>query len=373
MQIVVKEVSNPKEFKIFYQFQNNLYRDCKEYVPTLDADQIASLKNNPALEYCKRRMLLAYRGERVVGRIMGIINPRFNDYYKKKYIRFGWFDFENDIEIARTLLDAIKNWGREEGMDHIHGPLAYNTLGRQGMLIEGFENIPPTNCLYNYRYYPDFMQRLGYEKEVDWVQYKLSATQGAPDKLIRMADILMKRYKLHLLDISKINHKTRQELIEKFFKIYNECFTAVHNFIPLTKKEIDETGIMYFKLLRPELTCLVMDEKNDIAAFGICMPSLSKAFQRARGKVFPFGWYYLFRDYREYDTIDLMMVGSNPEWAEKGLSAIYHANLAANFKKYPIKIAITNPQIDSNTAAVKVWESYEKEPFMRRRCWVKEI
>lgn len=373
MQIVVKEVNSQKEFKIFYQFQNKLYRNCKEYVPSLDSDQKESLSNNPALEYCLRKMWLAYKDNRPVGRIMGIINPRYNTYYGKNYMRFGWFDFEEDIEIAKALLDKAIEWGKMQGMDHAHGPLAYNTLGRQGMLIEGFENTPPTNCLYNYPYYVDYMEKLGFEKEADWVQYKLSATQGAPEKLSRMADILIKRYNLHLLDIKSIKGKEKIKLIDKFFKIYNECFKAVHNFIPLTEDEVHEAGLLYFKLLKPEFTCIVMDENNEIAAFGLCMPSLSEAFKKAKGKFFPFGWYYMLRDFKKCNTIDLMMVGSNPIWASKGLSAIYHSQLAGNFKKYNITTAITNPQIETNTAAVKVWESYEKELFMRRRCYIKKI
>lgn len=373
MQIIVKEVSNNKEFKIFYQFQNKLYKECKEYVPSLDADQKESLSNNPALEYCTRKMWLAYSDNRPVGRVMAIINPRYNDYYKTRYMRFGWLDFEEDFEIAKSLMDKVVEWGKLNGMDHIHGPLAYNTLGRQGMLVEGFENTPPTNCLYNYPYYVDYMEQLGFEKEADWVQYKLKATQGAPEKLERISKLLIERYKLHMLNISKMNKEERSVLIDKFFKIYNECFTAVHNFIPLTPNEIKETGEMYFKLLRPELNCIVMDEKDDIAAFGLCMPSLSEAFKKANGRLFPFGWYHILRGFKRYDTIDLMMVGSNPAWQSKGLSAIYHSKLAENFKKFNISTAITNPQIDTNTAAVKVWESYDKEPFMRRRCWIKKI
>ncbi len=373
MQIQVKEVTSSREFKSFYQFQNKLYKNCKVYVPTLDYDQKSTLDGDAALDYCERKLFLAYKGDRIVGRIQAIINPRYNSFYKLSRLRFGWFDFEEDIEIAKALLKAAIEWGKSKGMTEIHGPLAYNTLGRQGMLIEGFENVPPTNCLYNYPYYVKFMEQLGFAKEADWVQYKLNAMQGAPDKLIRISDILLKRYNLKLLDISTLKGSEKMELVEKFFKIYNECFKSVHNFIPLTNKEVERTGKSYFKLLKPELTCLVMDEKDDIAAFGLCFPSLSNAFRASKGSLFPFGWYHILKAYKKYDTIDLMMVGSNPAWASKGLSAIYHAQLADNFKKYNIKHAITNPQLDTNIAAIKVWESYDHEPFMRRRCWIKSI
>lgn len=373
MQIQVKEVNTRKEIEIFCKFQNRLYKGVKEYVPSLDIDQIQSVTEDPALEYCVNKMWLAYKGERVVGRIMAIINPRYNAYYKTRRGRFGWFDFENDIEIARILLDTASKWLKAQGMNQIHGPLAYNTLGRQGMLVTGFDNIPPVNCLYNHTYYVDFMEQLGFEKECDWIQYKLNASQGAPEKLQRMSDILMKRYNLRLLDISKMTKREGNILIDKFFKIYNECFKAVHNFVPLTPNEVKNTGSHYSKFLRPELTCIILDEHDEIAAFGLCIPSLSKAFQKAKGKLFPFGWYYILRGFRKYDTIDLMMVGSNPAWASKGLSSIYHAHLAKSFRNHNIACAITNPQIDTNVAAVKVWESYDHEEYMRRRCWIKEL
>ena len=373
MKIVVKEVSNPKEFKIFYQFQNKLYANCKEYVPTLDMDQKNTLRNDPALDYCKRVMLLAYKGDRVVGRIMGMINPRYNDFYGKKNVRFGWFDFENDIEIARALLNEVIEWVRAAGMDHIHGPLAFNTLGRQGMLVEGFENTPPVNCLYNFKYYPEIMARLGFEKECDWVQYKINASQGIPDKIVRIAQMIMQRHNLRVLDIGKLSKSEIRNLTTKFFDAYNECFKAVTNFIPLTDKEREITGKHYFSMLTPSLTGVVVDEENDIAAFGISIPSLSEAFKRAKGKLFPFGWYYILKAYKHYKDIDLMLVGSSPKWASKGISAIYHANLASHYREQNLRWAYTNPQIETNTAALKVWESYSKEPFMRRRCWIKEI
>jgi hypothetical protein len=134
-----------------------------------------------------------------------------------------------------------------------------------------------------------------------------------------------------------------------------------------------KTGSAYFKLLKEELTCLVVDENDDIAAFGLCFPSLSEAFKKAKGNLFPFGWYHILKGYRKYNTIDLTLIGSNPDWASKGLSAIYHNHLATSFKEHNIAVAITNPQVDDNVAAIKVWESYDHEPYMRRRCWIKEI
>ena len=373
MQIVVKEVETRRDLKRFYQFQNKLYKNSKEYVPTLDIDQKKSLTEDPALDYCSNKMWLAYKDGKVVGRIMAIVNPRYNELYNLRRGRFGWFDFENDINIAKALAETAEKWLKSQGMTEMHGPLAYNTMGRQGMLVSGFGNTPPVNCLYNYPYYVEFMEKMGFSKECDWVQYKLNASQGAPEKLKRMADILMRRYNLKFLDIKKMNQAQMRRLEDNFFKTYNECFKAVHNFIPLTKHEISSSASHYMKLLRPELTCIVVDQNDEIAAFGLCFPSTSEGFKKAKGKLFPFGWYHILKEYRHYKTIDLMMVGSSPAWNSKGLSAIYHSHLAASFREHHIACAITNPQIDTNTAAVKVWESYDHEEFMRRRCYIKSI
>ena len=373
MSIEIKEVKTSRDLKVFYQFQNKLYKDCPAYVPTLDSDQKHSLTNDPALDYCTRKMWLAYKDGKVAGRIQAIVNPRYNDFYGTRRGRFGWYDFIEDIEVAQALMDTATGWLKEQGMEDVHGPLAYNTLGRQGMLISGYENTPPVNCLYNYPYYPQFMEKMGFAVDCDWVQYKLNASQATPEKLTRIASMLMQRYKLRLLDIKKLGKEERDVLVQKFFRIYNECFKAVDNFIPLTDKEIKITGNSYFSKLKPELTCIVMDENNEVAAFGICLPSFSEAFKKAKGKLFPFGWYHILKAYMKYNTIDLLLIGSSPDWAQKGLSAIYHAHLSGSFQKHNIATALTNPQIATNTAAIKVWESYEYDEYMRRRCWKKQL
>lgn len=376
MPITIKEVTTGKQFRQFYKFQNRLYRKCRYYVPTLDSDQKHSLKDDPALLYCKRKLFLAYNDKgKVVGRVQGIINPRYNDYYGLKRVRFGWFDFEEDPAIAEALIDAVRKWGKAEGMTEIHGPLAYNTLGRQGMLVEGFDKEPQINCLYNHTYYVDYMQKMGFEKECDWIQYEMDPGQGLPEKLGRISKLLIERYGLQVLKIRQIrkDKALKEKLLNQFFKIYNESFKAVHNFIPLTKEEETEMGNHYFPFLKEGLTCMVLDKEGNLAAFGVSIPSLSRAFKRARGKLFPIGWFFILLAFWRYKKVDLMLLGSAPEWHSKGLSAIFHTKMETNYYKMKLKSAITNPQIDNNIAAIKVWDSYKKEFYMRRRCWIRSI
>ncbi|MBO7562182.1 MAG: hypothetical protein J6T04_04770 [Bacteroidales bacterium] len=376
MAITVKEVTTDRQLRQFYKFQNRLYRKCRYYVPTLDSDQKHSLTDDPALKYCKRKLFLAYDEKgNVVGRVQGIINPRYNEYYSLSRVRFGWFDFKEDPAIAEALIDAVEKWGKAEGMTEIHGPLAYNTLGRQGMLVEGFDKEPQVNCLYNYPYYVDYMQQMGFEKECDWIQYEMDATLGVPEKLGRIAKLLVEKYGLQVLKIRDVKRDPvlKAKLLSQFFEIYNESFKAVHNFIPLTEDEQKEMGNHYFNYLKEGLTCMVLDKDGNLAAFGVSMPSLSRAFKRARGKLFPIGWLFILLAFWRYKKVDLMLLGSAPQWHSKGLSAIFHTKLETSYYKMKIKTAISNPQIDTNIAAIKVWDSYKKEFYMRRRCWIRKI
>lgn len=369
--LFIVEVTDKKNLKKFIKFPLKLYKNCKQYVPDLYTDQVASLTKTPSLEYCKLKMWLVMEGDEVVGRIAGIINPRYNEIYSTKRARFNWVDFVERYEVAELLFRTAEEWAKSEGMTEIHGPLSYNTWGKQGMLIEGYENVPQMNCIYNYPYYKEFTERYGFVKEVDWIQYQLPAMQYPSEKIYRINNMLLERYPLRIVSLKEA--KKRGGLIERFFKNYNETFKNVFNFVPLTEKEILELGNTYIRLLKPELTCFVMDDQDRIAAFGICFPSLSKAFQRAKGRLLPFGWYHIVRAYFRYDQIDLMMVGADPHWQSKGVSAIYHVKLSENFRERGIKSAISNPVIESNSAR-KVWDTYEvREDHMLRRSYIKSI
>ena len=372
MGYTVREVGSAREFKQFYQFQNRLYRTCATYVPSLDYDQRHTLSHSPCLDYCRQKLLLCFDDAgRVAGRCAAIINPRYNELYGKRRMRFGWTDFIEDFEVAKALLDAAEDWGRSQGMTEIHGPLGYNTMYKQGLVVEGFDSVPQSNNLYNFSYYKDFLEHLGFVKEADWIQYRFPADQPLPEKLHRLADLLLQRYRLRIADIDAL--KKRKDLIAKFFKEYNETFLAVRNFIPFTEKEIEEEGGNYIDRLNNDLSCILLDPDEDIAAFGICIPNLSQALQKAGGHLFPLGWWHLLRAQKHYDTVDMMLVGVSPKWHDKGLSAILHSHLGRLWQDKGVRWAISNPQFEDNPA-LKVWDAYEqKELFIRRRVYIKAI
>lgn len=371
MEYKVVEVLSKRDLRRFIRFPLDLYRDCKQYVPALNSDQVKSLTKVSTLSYCKRRMWMVLDGDRVVGRICAMINPRYNALYDKKRIRFGWFDTIDDLAVARLLIRTAEAWAKEEGMTEIHGPLYYNTFGKQGMLVEGFENVPPFNCLYNYPYYNTLLEQLGFEKECDWVQYKMPADKGVPEKAVRISKLLMERYKLREGSIEDL--KKDPAMVRKFFEVYNESFaSAVYNYVPLTEEEIDEEAASMVPFLSDKCSSIIFDEEGDLVAFGISFPSISRALQRAKGRMFPLGWLYLLLAMRDFTTLDLMVNGAVPKWQNKGVSAVYHCILADKAKLYGSKWGISNPQIESNSA-VNIWNSYDHEPFMRRRCYIKTI
>lgn len=368
----IVEVNTRRQLKQFVKFPDRLYRDCPQYVPALHTDQIHSLTGCASLKYCTRRMWLAVGDDgRVAGRICAMVNPRYNERYGKKCCRFGWFDTVNDFAVAKALVDTASQWAKSQGMTQIHGPLYYNTLGKQGMLVEGFENIPQFNTLYNFPYYVDFMERLGFVKECDWVQYKMYGWQ-LPERLERIGDRLQERYKLHFGDIDDI--KKDHAKVMEFLQLYSDSFAdSVYNFIPFTKEEMEEEARGSVRMLSGRYCTLLLDEHDAVAGFGINFPSISKALQKARGHLLPFGWIHILKALYGYnDTADLMINGTSPAWHGKGLSAVYHGDVSRKFEKIGVKYSISNPQIETNTAA-NVWANYPNDLYMRRRCFIKDI
>lgn len=373
----IREVKTRRDLMRFIKFPDRLYKDCPQYVPALYSDQVKSLTKVSTLSYCSHAMWLveecpdvAARGK-VVGRISAAVNPRYNERYGTRRARFGWFDTIDSAEVAGMLIHTAEDWARAQGMDEMHGPLYYNTLGKQGMLVEGFENTPPFNCIYNYPYYNTLLADLGYAKECDWVQYLMPFDQPLPEKTTRLAGLLKERYNLHEGSINALKKDKQQ--VHDFFRTYSDAFSErVYNFIPFTDEEIEEEAKGTLGFVSDKMSTILVDQDGEIAAFGISFPSISEALKKARGRLFPFGWIHLLKAMRRYETVDLMINGAAPRWQGKGVSSIYFVDMAAKARKAGCKYAISNPQIETNSA-VNIWNSYERAPFMRRRCYLKKI
>lgn len=368
----VRVVLTRRDLKRFIRFPETLYKGCAQYVPPLHKGQEHELMRSASLKYCVRKMWLAEDTEgQIVGRICAMINPRYNEKYGKRRVRFGWFDLVDDIEVAEALFSAAEEWAKAQGMEEIHGPLYYNTLGRQGMLVEGFDRLAPFSCLYNHPYYVDIMDRLGFVKECDWIQYMMPADQGVDDRMQAIADRLMRKYNLRVADFDAL--KKDRDVVRKFFRTYNECYDGtVYNFIPFTQEEIEEEIDQIIGQLDGRLCCVIMDEDDDVAAFAVSLPCLSKAMQKAKGSLFPFGWYHVMKAMNDFTHIDLMIEGAAPKWQNTGISAVFHGMMAKQYRDCGAKWALANPQIETNSA-VNVWARYEHELWLRRRCWIRKI
>ena len=371
--IIIKEVTTKKEFNSFFKFPYVLFKEDKMWIPNMLKDEKNTFnpKINPAFEFCKAKLFLAYKENEVVGRVAAIINPKVNEIWNQKRVRFGWLDFVNDIEVAEQLLNAVVEWGRSEGMSEIVGPMGFCNMDRAGILIEGFDVEPPGGCYYNPKYYQEILTELGFIKEVDTIQYELPGYQNIPEKVLKINSLITEKYKLKIVEgISKKELMKRYGV--KFFESMNRTYKGLFGFVPLTEKQIPFYIKQYFPYLNLKMSCFIVDENDEIVGFGISLPSLSAARKKSKGKLFPFGWYYLLKALKTFDTIDLYLTGVTPEWQSKGIHSIYHAVLNKNYIDLGVKTAITNPQLENNDAH-HIWMRYNSKIVIRRRIFVKEF
>lgn len=371
-EIVIKKVESRRELKKFITFANKLHKDVPTYIPTLNMDEIGLLtKKNPSLEYCDLQMFLAYRDNNVVGRVAGIINHRSNERWEKKACRFGWMDFIEDYDVFSKLMDAAIEWGRSKGMNEIEGPFGFTDMDKECWAIDNFDARQNMTLLYNPEYYVKFVQKYGMEILCRWQQNQMPANQPVPDKMLRVNDLIMQKYNLKLLKFNK-----RSEVMpyaKKFFHTYNHAFKDLYGFVPLTEKEIDVYIKQYFPFLNLDFCNFVVDGDDNLVAFGISLPDLNAAYKKANGHLFPFGWYYLLKALKKFDTIDLLLNGVHPDWQKRGVHSIYYTEMNKAAIRYDVKKAYTNPQIIGNEA-VKVWGNhYVAEPLMTRAVFGMKI
>jgi hypothetical protein len=371
--IRIEEIKNKKGFNKFLKFPYELFKDDKMWVPALIIDERATFnkKKNPAFEFCQTKMFLAYRKDKVVGRIVGILNTKSNEIWKQKRMRFGWFDCIDDVLVADALLKAVENWAKEIGMQEIVGPMGFTDMDKEGMMIEGFDTNCPMACYYNPSYYPPIVEQLGYKKEVDWIQYEIPANQPIPEKVAKINELIKDKYNLKIVE-----NLTKKQIVnlygEKIFNLINRSFSCLFGYVPLNERQIKLYIKQYFAFIDPKLVCFIVDSKDDVVAFGVSMPSLTNALRKSKGRLFPFGWYYLLKALKNYDYIDLYLNGVDPDWQNKGVHSLYYAEMNRRYIELNAKMAIANPQLEENQAS-QIWEKYKSRIAIRRRAYIKEI
>ena len=373
MTIQIKEVLTDKDLKAFIRFPFSLYHGNPYWVPTLFSDDYNTLRRdrNPAFEYCQARYWLASKDDRIVGRIAAILNQRYIDIWGNRYLRFGWIDFIDDPAVSRALLNPVEAWAREKGMRAVHGPLGFTNMDHAGMLVEGFDELATMATIYNHPYYPQHLERLGYAKDTDWVEFEIQVPDEPDETIARIASLALRRYKLRILET-----RDKQELLpyaRDLFKLYNAEYKHIYGAVPLTEAQIERTIEQYLGFMPPEFVSVVLDEKEQIIAFGIVMPSLSKAMQKARGRMFPFGFIHLLRALRKNDRGDLYLIAVKSEYQGKGVNAILMDHIHRLFIARGITRIETNPELETNVNVQGQWKYYEKRQHKRRRCFIKLI
>lgn len=369
--VVIKEVVTKKQLKEFIDFPYQLYRGNKYYIPQLKKD-IADTFNrekNPAFEFCEARYWLAYIDNKVAGRIAAVINHAFNEKWNKKFMRFGWMDFEEDEEIAKALLGQVEKWAKEKGMTAVHGPLGFTNFDYAGFLKEGFYHLGTFATIYNYPYYALFMERAGYSKDVDWVEYKIKIPAAVPERMEKIAAIVQKRFDLRVVKIA-----TTKDMLfyaKDIFSLLNEAYDGLYGMVALSDKQIGYLTKKYLAFIRPDFVSLVLDKNNVLAAFGITMPSLSHALQKANGKLYPFGFIHLLKAFKKNSMADLCLVAVRKDLQGKGVNAILMNELTRSYIKNGIRYAESNPELEENKKVQSIWEHFDAVQHKRRRCYIK--
>lgn len=380
MSVEIKKIDDGAGLKAFVNFFYDLYRDCPYSVPYLYTDEINTLRKdrNPAFDFCEADYFLAYKDGKTVGRIAAIINHRANEHWKRQMVRFGWFDFIDDTEVSAALIATVEKWGKERGMDEIAGPLGFEDMDREGMLVEGFDELSTMYINYNYDYYPKHIERLGgFRKDNDYVEYKIKVPEVTPRKFALTAELIEKRYGLAARKFSYREMKQGGRGRE-LFAILNETYKNLYGYSQLSNKQIDHLVNEYIRMADLNLvTCVVDTTRGDkMVGFGVSFPSFSQALKKTRdGRMLPMGWWHLLKVLKWHKTqaVDLLLIGVLPEYRIKGANALILNDLVGWYRRYGFKYAQTGPQMETNKGVLSQWQYLDAACNRRHRIYVKPI
>lgn len=378
--VQIKRVETKKDLKDFIEFHYDLYEGDQYDAPNLYSDELKTLSRdkNAAFDFCEAEYFLALKEGKVVGRVAAIINNKANEKWDKKDVRFGWIDFIDDIEVSKALLKAVEDYGREKGMTSVVGPLGFTDMDPEGMLTWGFDQLGTMATIYNYDYYPKHMEKLGgWEKDNDYVEYRLDVPETAPEKYTKIAEMVEKRYNLHARKL------TKKEIFEggygkKLFDLINVTYSHLYGFSELSERQIDQYVKMYFPLADLDLITVVEDgnKDNQLVGLAITIPSLTRALQKChRGRLFPFGWWHLLRaiKFHKTEVVDLLLIGVLPEYRSKGANSLVFADLIPRYVKYGFKWGETHVEMETNESVQSQWGPLDPTMHKKRRCYRKPI
>ena len=376
MSVQIKTASSRKEMKLFARFGNKLYKDNKYYVPSMPFDDLNTFdkEKNGAFEFSEAEFYLAYKGNELVGRVAAIINHKANEAWKVRQVRFGWFDFIDDLEVSEALLNAVVRFGKSHGMTQVAGPLGFTDFDPEGMLVEGFDRVSTMALIYNHPYYPEHMKKHGYYKETGWVEYRITLPTTVPERHRKIAAAVKERYSLVLRKMTRSQIR-KERYGQKLFKLINETYCVLYGYSLLSEKQIDQYVDLYLSLVDTKMLTFIEDVNGDLIAAGISIPSLSEALQKSRGEIFPFGWWHLLKAMflKKPDTLDLLLIGVRPDYQNKGVNSLLMVDLLDTYRELGFKYAETNANLETNVKVQAMWEPFEKELHKRRWVFAKDI
>lgn len=379
--VEIKKVTTRSELEEFIQFHYDLYRGDEYAVPNLYNDEVTTLSRdkNAAFEFCEADYFLALRDGKVVGRVAAIINHRANNRWDRKRVRFGWIDFIDDIEVSKALLQTVEQWGKERGMTEIVGPLGFTDMDPEGMLTFGFDFIGTQFTIYNYPYYPQHMEQMGgWEKDNDYVEYKMDVPKAIPEKYTKIANMITERYNLRVKKLTR-NDVKKGDYGQRIFDVINETFKNLYGYSEMTPRQIQQYVDMYFPMLDLSLITVIEDwntPDHKIVGVGVTVPSLSRAFQKCRnGRLFPFGWWHVLKALKFHKTksVDLILIGVLEEYRSKGTNSLLFADLIPRYQKHGYEYAETQVEMETNYNVQSQWGPLNPVLHKRRRCYVKQI
>lgn len=376
MSVEIIKVETKEQLKKFVRYNYELYKDNPYAVPELYEDAMNTLRRdrNAAFEFCEADYFLALRDGKVVGRVAAIINHRANERWGIKAARFGWVDFIDDAGVVDALFATVEQWARERGMTELQGPLGFTDLDREGMLVEGFDRLGTMATIYNFPYYPQHMERMGFEKDADWVEFLIKVPEKNWEKAERLSAIITRKYNLRVVQC-----KSRSELAKRYgkalFSLVNECYAPLYGFSPLSDRQVEQLIKQYLPAIDLRLVSLIVDENDNLVGLGVTLASLSIALQKAKGRLFPFGWFHLAKAlfFSRPKRLDFLLVAIKPEYQSKGVMALLFNDLMPRYIAMGFEDVETNPELETNNKVQAQWESFEKEQHKRRRAYKKAL
>jgi hypothetical protein len=371
--ITIKEAISKSELTDFVKFPFSLYKGNKYWVPPLIADELETFDKdkNPAFKSADAKFYLAYKDTKVVGRIAAIINwNEVNDQHKKK-VRFGWWDVIDDVEVTKVLLEKVYEFGKTNKLEHIEGPMGFSNLDKVGVMTEGFDEIGSMITWYNYPYYSEHLEKLGFVQEKEYWENKMKFENIKPEFFYKAQELIKKRYQLRPLNFTKT--KDIMPYVDKMFDLFNNSYVDLSSFVAITDVQKEYFKKKYISFINPEYIKFVLDKEDTMVAFSIVMPSYAEALQKANGKLFPFGIYHMLKARKQSKDVLFYLIGVAPEYQSKGVTAILFNENYVSFTKKGIQNCIRTPELSDNHAIHQIWKHFQPEIFRKRKTYKKDL